>query len=129
MKLVYLSGPITGSGDRMQNARKAIDAADELMRLGYAVICPNLNDFWQLVYQHEYEEWLAMDFEYVRRCDAVLRLPGDSSGADREVAFAKGAGIPVYYSVEELDMRMGMFNLGHTIHIPHYEHLGVKAHG
>ena len=49
-----------------------------------------------------YDDWIAMDLELVSRCDAVLRLPGESVGADMETAFACSRSIPVYYSVEQL---------------------------
>jgi hypothetical protein len=35
-------------------------------------------------------------------CDAVLRLPGDSTGADRDVAIAYERGLPVYTRVEDI---------------------------
>lgn len=35
-------------------------------------------------------------------CDGVLRLPGESAGADNDVAIAHRRGIPVYTSVTEL---------------------------
>ncbi|MEV0025706.1 DUF4406 domain-containing protein [Streptomyces atroolivaceus] len=35
-------------------------------------------------------------------CDAVLRLPGDSAGADQDVATARGRGLPVYYDTAEI---------------------------
>ncbi|RKS75550.1 hypothetical protein CLV35_2020 [Motilibacter peucedani] len=35
-------------------------------------------------------------------CDAVLRLPGASGGADQDVAIAQERGIPVWYSLEEV---------------------------
>lgn len=35
-------------------------------------------------------------------CDAVLRLPGESTGADNDVAIARRRGIPVYTSVEDI---------------------------
>jgi len=35
-------------------------------------------------------------------CDAVLRLPGESRGADQDVAIARERGIPVYTSLEEI---------------------------
>ena len=38
----------------------------------------------------------------LQHCDAVLRLPGDSRGADRDVAIARERGIPVYYSLAEV---------------------------
>jgi hypothetical protein len=38
----------------------------------------------------------------LQHCDAVLRLPGDSSGADTDVAIARERGIPVYYDIAEV---------------------------
>src|ERR1700691_4106779 len=35
-------------------------------------------------------------------CDAVLRLPGESSGADQDVKIATERGLPVYHSLEEV---------------------------
>ncbi|MEU7076742.1 DUF4406 domain-containing protein [Streptomyces sp. NPDC046409] len=36
------------------------------------------------------------------RCDAVLRLPGDSAGADQDVVTAWRRGLPVYHDVSEI---------------------------
>ena len=38
----------------------------------------------------------------IERCDAVLRLPGESAGADNDVRLAQARGIPVYSSVQEV---------------------------
>lgn len=38
-------------------------------------------------------------------CDAVLRLPGDSAGADQDVAIAHRRGLPVYSDVAEIPRR------------------------
>ncbi|MBD0695861.1 DUF4406 domain-containing protein [Streptomyces sp. CBMA123] len=38
-------------------------------------------------------------------CDAVLRLPGDSTGADQDVAIARRRGLPVYHDVNEIPHR------------------------
>lgn len=35
-------------------------------------------------------------------CDAVLRLPGESTGADQDVAIAEERGLPVYYRLEDV---------------------------
>lgn len=35
-------------------------------------------------------------------CDAVLRLPGDSKGADNDVRIARERGIPVYHRLEDV---------------------------
>lgn len=47
-------------------------------------------------------DWLKIDFEYIYRCDALLRLPGESVGADAEVAEAMRIGIPVFGSIDDL---------------------------
>jgi hypothetical protein len=38
----------------------------------------------------------------LEHCDAVLRLPGESTGADQDVAIAQRRGIPVYHHIEEI---------------------------
>jgi hypothetical protein len=38
----------------------------------------------------------------LHHCDAVLRLPGESKGADQDVAIATERGLPVYYRLDEI---------------------------
>ncbi|GAA3106310.1 hypothetical protein GCM10010464_81650 [Pseudonocardia yunnanensis] len=38
----------------------------------------------------------------LQHCDAVLRLPGASTGADQDVAIARERGIPVYSDLAEI---------------------------
>ncbi len=38
----------------------------------------------------------------LQHCDAVLRLPGESRGADQDVAIARERGLPVYTSLAEV---------------------------
>ena len=38
----------------------------------------------------------------LRHCDAVLRLPGASTGADEDVRIARERGLPVYERVEDI---------------------------
>lgn len=51
---------------------------------------------------------LAADVMYptahrlLQHCDGVLRLPGESKGADQDVAIANKRGIPVYRSLDEV---------------------------
>ena len=100
---VYLSGPIGGSGRLTLNVRRAIQVADELLSLGYAPYVPHLTSFWELVQgERPHEQWLALDKEFLRVCDVVLRLPGVSPGADQEEVWARELGIPVVRSIEAL---------------------------
>ena len=41
----------------------------------------------------------------LERCDAVLRLPGASRGADMDVERARALGLPIYTHVNELPQR------------------------
>ena len=38
----------------------------------------------------------------LQHCDAVLRLPGESRGADQDVAIARERGLPVYTSLGQI---------------------------
>jgi hypothetical protein len=38
----------------------------------------------------------------LRRCDAVLRIPGASNGADQDVRLARERGLPVYLRLDEI---------------------------
>lgn len=38
----------------------------------------------------------------LQHCDAVLRLPGASAGADQDVEIARERGLPVYRTVDEI---------------------------
>lgn len=97
---LYIAGPYS-KGDVALNVREAIVAADILLNKGHKPYIPHLNHLWHLVKPHDYETWLALDMAYLAVCEALVRLPGESPGAEREVAFAHKNGISVYYSIEE----------------------------
>lgn len=101
MMRVYVSGAIT-HGDPKANALIAIEYADVLLEMGFAPYLPHLDVFWNDVSSHEYEDWMKLDFAWIEVCNAVLRIPGFSPGGDREVVFATGLGIPVFYTIEDL---------------------------
>lgn len=98
---VYVAGPYT-KPDPCANTHAAIQVGSELLDLGYAPFLPHLSHLWHTVKPRPYQDWLALDFEWLPACDVVFRMPGDSSGADQEVALAKKLGIPVVHSVDEL---------------------------
>ena len=66
-----------------------------------------------------YEELFHTHCErLLSHCDAVLRLAGASSGADRMMAVARGLGLPIYCSLDEvpaaLRPSLGVFMRGKT---------------
>lgn len=99
--LVYIAGPYSRP-DPCENTHKAVAAANEVWDAGLIPVVPHLTHFWHTMTPKPYEQWLAYDLEIMRRCDAVLRIPGESSGADAEVAEADRLGIPVFLSMEGL---------------------------
>jgi hypothetical protein len=50
----------------------------------------------QLVAPRTHENAQTWDDFWLRKCDAVYRLPGVSTGSDHEVALATNLGIPVF---------------------------------
>lgn len=100
--LVYIASPYT-KGDVAENVRVSCQMFDILLSSGLLnPIAPLWSHFQQIFYPRQYEEWMAYDFAIIERCDAVLRLPGESSGADREVAVCVGLGKPVFYTLRDL---------------------------
>lgn len=102
MKLVYISGPLRAGNawEIEQNTRRAESLALEVWKLGAAAICPHSNTrFFQGVLPDGV--WLAGDLEILRRCNAVLTVPGweGSEGAQTEVQEARGLEIPVFHSL------------------------------
>lgn len=107
-KVIYLSGPIRdprGAHFVEQNIRAAEAVAKHLWQKGYAVICPHTNTraFDGIISD---EEFIAGDVEILKRCDAVVMLPGwkGSEGAVRERDAALGAGVPLFVWGDHIGM-------------------------
>ncbi|UOF78529.1 hypothetical protein [Caudoviricetes sp.] len=62
---------------------------------------PHLTHFWDIVSHKETLDWLHLDKVWLASCDAMVRLPGESRGADIEEEFALRRGIPVFHSVAD----------------------------
>lgn len=98
---LYLSGPITG-GDRNLNQYQANVAHRLLLRAGYAVLNPMPTGVSPFAWQPPenggitHAEWLESDCAWVEVADMILRLPGESAGADLEEKHARKFDIPVF---------------------------------
>lgn len=96
---VYIAGPY--SSNPTEGARNAIRAGNLIREFGHFPFIPHLTMFWDLLYPRDYEDWLEYDLEWLRQCDAMIRLPGASKGADAEALEAFVLRIPLYWSVTE----------------------------
>ena len=95
LQRIYISGPIT-KGNRNLSFYQASEAHLRLIATNdYSIFNPMLSMAMMANNELTWEQWLANDESFIEVCDMVLRLPGESIGADREVKFAESIGIPV----------------------------------
>lgn len=98
---VYIASPYT-IGDVAVNVKRQLDFADQLMNLEFAPFAPLYSHFQHMAHPRVYTDWIKVDLEWVAVCDCVLRLDGESKGADGEVEYALSLGKPVFYTIQEL---------------------------
>lgn len=109
MPLVYVAGPYR-SADGHAGVQANIEAARRVgiavVAKGYSVIVPHTNtgNFEQSLPELGDNFWLDATLEQMRRCDAVVLVPGweSSLGTRGEIVEAECCAIPVYGFVEDL---------------------------
>lgn len=97
---IYIAGPYS-IGNVRDNIRNAVRAADLVIEAGHVPFLPHLSHFWDLISPKDYEEWISYDLRWLEKCEALIRLPGESRGADREVQRANELGLMVWYAMDE----------------------------
>lgn len=104
---VYIASPYT-LGDVGQNVHNAMVAADSLIDLGFAPFVPLYSHFQHIRFPRPYKTWVQLDLEWLRYCDCLLRLPGKSRGADKEVCLAIERNIPVFQTISKIARHYGV---------------------
>ena len=100
--LCYTAGPYVHP-DCVENTNKTIHVAEELEATGLiTAYVPHLSLLWHLVVPHDADFWYDYDLSILNRCDCLYRIPGKSSGADNEEAFATEHKIPIFSDLDEL---------------------------
>jgi hypothetical protein len=113
--LILIAGPYrSGTNDdpilMEKNLRRLEEVALPLFRAGHI---PMIGEWVALPLLREAGSKKPGDAAYneiaypvadrlLTKCDAVLRLPGESKGADQDVRIAKERGLKVFYSLEEI---------------------------
>jgi hypothetical protein len=112
--LILIAGPYrSGTGDdrdRMAANLRALEAAawpvferGHVPMIGEWVALPVLAGAGEDLLSPFAEQVMYPTAErLLQHCDAVLRLPGDSKGADQDVAIARERGIPVFTSLDQI---------------------------
>ena len=101
---IYIAGPIS-TGDQLANINAAMKVWSALLKAGFIPFCPH----WSAI-QHmhnpelSHSDWMDYDLPWVEACDAVLRMPGPSAGADIETDHAERLGITTFYYGIEISL-------------------------
>lgn len=110
--LILIAGPYrsgtNGDSDLIaQNLARLEEASGPIFRLGHVpmigewVALPILRTL-ETADSGEGDVMYETAHRLLQHCDAVLRLPGESSGADKDVEIAQERGLPVYRSLAEI---------------------------
>ena len=119
--MILIAGPYrSGTGDdpkkmadnlrRLEEASWPIFQAGHIPMIGEWVALP----IWQTAGGKEVGDELYDEILHptagrlIARCDAILRLKGESKGADNDVRLANERGIPVYYDVNAIPPVTGL---------------------
>lgn len=105
---VYIAGPIT-RGDIRANVQAATDAFFSILAAGHAPLCPH----WSVYANCDgvpdanprgltHKSWVDICLPWVEAADVVVRLAGESAGADIECNYARVNGVPVCYGLDSL---------------------------
>jgi hypothetical protein len=113
--MILIAGPYrSGTGDdptrmaenlaRLEQAAWPIFQAGHIPMIGEWVALPVLRSAGADGPLHPLAEQVMYPTaeRLLEHCDAVLRLPGASTGADQDVAIARRRGLPVYHDVAEI---------------------------
>ncbi len=116
--MILIAGPYrSGTGDdpakmaanlkRLEEASLPIFHKGHVPMIGEWVALPIWNNAGgKTVGDEHYERILHPTAgRLLQHCDAVLRLPGPSKGADNDVKIARERGLAVYFSLDEIPQR------------------------
>jgi len=95
------------------NAFKSIEVGRKLILKGHNPFVPNLWHFIHTGWSQSPDEdvWLSLVSEWIYSCDAlfVANAPSwDDSGVHREVEMAKRMGMPIYYNIDDIEVKNGL---------------------
>lgn len=93
--VLYVAGPYTRP-DPVINTHAACQVGLILFeQTEWVPMVPHITLAWHLATPKPIDFWYELDIYHMLRCDAIVRLPGASSGADRELAVAIDHGLKV----------------------------------
>ena len=116
-KVIFIAGPIGNGGHNLdprkmyKNIRNAEAIMEELMKRGWAVICPHVNYHAWINWNEnmDYKRFIAADKALLAKADAVYYMTpekyGPSVGAKNELKQAQKLGIPIFEDLAAVPIR------------------------
>ncbi|MES2803409.1 MAG: DUF1937 family protein [Bdellovibrionota bacterium] len=108
-KWIMVAGPYRGGASNEKERQANLDflnkAAYEVFKKGHIpIIGVNVAlPIIKVMGDNHYDEiMMPICLPLIEKCDAVLRIGGESQGADQEVEKFAARGLPVYLSIEEV---------------------------
>lgn len=94
-KMLYIAGPYTHP-DPVVNTHAAAKVGTIVYeQTEYVPFVPHLSLLQHMVTPRAEAFWYALDLDQMAHCDAIVRLPGASTGADKEMEIAAGLGLSI----------------------------------
>lgn len=108
MRRVYVAGAYSADNVTgvMRNMRHGIALAVQVMKAGFAPFAPWLDFQYGLMQEFGIKEYQAASMAWLEVSDAMIVQPigaQTSNGTIREILRAKELGIPVFYSIHDLE--------------------------
>lgn len=92
---LYIAGPYTHP-DPVENTHRACRVATIVYeQTDWVPYVPHVSLVHHLVTPRPPEWWYEFDLHHLAKCDGIVRLPGESHGADREMEVARSLGIRI----------------------------------
>tara|TARA_R110000796_G_scaffold183498_1_gene299893 strand:- start:25865 stop:26224 length:360 start_codon:yes stop_codon:yes gene_type:complete len=115
MMLILIAGPYrSGTNNDLNLIKKNMDKLEAvalpIFRKGHIPMIGEwvANPLIQLAGSKEVGDAIFNEIQYpaahrlLKKCDAILRIQGESKGADQDVAIAKSLGLKIYYDLKDI---------------------------
>ena len=111
MKCIYVAGAYSADNviSVLDNMRRGMRAATEVLLTGYSPFCPWIDFHFHLMLREPetltVEDYYNYSMAWLERSDAMLVLPHSehSKGTQAEIRRAQELQLPIYYSIKDIE--------------------------